>query len=116
MGGIAHLFGEDIAGVDHAWNVGDFGRVRVMGLADVVLPQVEVFDTFVSDGGGPVDAGLVVIVDGGARGGVGEADVVGPILNGLEGRDAFVGGDDFSLAGAEGGVVLSDGFPSDGPP
>jgi len=59
------FFGECIAGVDDAWDVCDKSSGVLMGFADFVFAEVDVFGAFVCHGGCPVDAGLIVIVYGG---------------------------------------------------
>ena len=45
------FFGEEITGVDDAWDVCDMCRVVLMGFADFVFAEGNVFSSFVGHGG-----------------------------------------------------------------
>ena len=64
MSGVFELFGEEVAGIGDARNVSDFGNAQLMGFADVILLEVDVFCAFVGDGGGPVNTRFVIVVNG----------------------------------------------------
>jgi hypothetical protein len=66
MGGVFQLFGKKVTGVNNARNVSDFCCPILVEFADVVFAEVEMFCAFVRAGSGPVDGGLVVVVDCGA--------------------------------------------------
>ena len=72
------------------------------------------FGAFECDGGGPITSGFIVVVYCYALGGIGETEVDGTMLDAEEVVDAFVGGVDFSDAGAVCGFLLSYCFPCDG--
>ena len=55
--------------------MGDFDDAGLMVFADAVLVEVDVFGAFECDGGGPVDGGFVIVVDGDAFSRVGKAEV-----------------------------------------
>ena len=85
-----------------------------MVFADAVLVEVDVFGAFECDGGGPVDGGFVIVVDGDAFRRVGEAEVDGAVFDAEEIVDAFVGGINLGDAGAVCGLILPDDLPGDG--
>ena len=114
MGGVLHLFGEKVAGINNAGNVSNFDCAVLMLFTDAALVEVDVFGAFEGDGGGPVDGGLVIVVDGDGFGGVGHAEVKGAMFNGQEIVDALVCGVDFSDARAACCLILPDCFPCDG--
>ena len=49
--GTLDFLGEDITGVDDAWDVCDICGVVLMGFTDFVFAEVDVFSSFVGHGG-----------------------------------------------------------------
>ena len=113
---VAELFSEEITGVDDTRDVTDVRETKLMGFTYVVFFEIHVFGAFVSDGGGPLDAGVVVVVYGDFTLGVGHVEVKGAVADVIEFCDAFVCSNYFGFTGAEGSSVLADGFPTDWPP
>lgn len=109
MRGIPHFLGEDVAGVDLAGDVCDEDLADLLVFPHLVLAEVDVLCAFGRDRCRPLDAGLAVIVDGGAGRTFSHAEVVGDMLDGLECLDTLVGSFDFGLAGAESRLILADG-------
>ena len=60
------FFGEDITGVDDAWDVCHVSKVCLLRFTYFDVTKVNVFGAFVCHGRCPVDVGLVVVVDDGA--------------------------------------------------
>ena len=85
-----------------------------MHFSDFVLLQVDMFGAFICAGGGPVGAGLVVVVNWGGDEAIGHVRVHGSVSEFKELFDAFVGGQYFSRARALCCLFLADGFPRDG--
>ena len=110
---IAELFCEEVAGVDDARYVFDLRQAKLMCFSHIILFEIHVFSAFVGDGSGPLDAGVVVVVDRDTIVGVGHHEIEGPVANVFELGHAFGGGDDLSFAGAEGRTILTNGFPAD---
>jgi hypothetical protein len=73
MGGVFELLGKKIAGVDDAGDVSYFDDAGLMVFTDKVFVKVDVFRSLEGDGGGPVDGGLIIVVDSDALAGVVEA-------------------------------------------
>ena len=59
----------------------DFDDAGLMVFADAVLMEVDVFGAFECDGGGPVDGGFVIVVDGDAVLCVFKAEVDGAVFD-----------------------------------
>ena len=114
VGSIFHFLGEDVAAVDYARDMGDEDFAICLCLSNLVFAEVDVFGAFVSDRGGPINAGLVVVVNCCWRQCVSHAHVGTPEANSDNFLDAFVCSHDFGLAGALGCLCLADGFPGDG--
>ena len=114
MGGVLHLFGENIRWVDGTGNMADESGVVEVRFANFVLAKIDIFDAFVGEGGRPVDGGLIVVVDGSRRVGICHIEVGGTMAEAEDVFDTLVCGKDLSLARALGGLVLADGPPSDG--
>jgi hypothetical protein len=70
MGGVLDLFGEEVAGVNNSWNVSNFDCFVLMLFVDTALVEVDVLGALEGDGGGPVDGGFVIVVDGDGFGSV----------------------------------------------
>ena len=68
-------------------------------------------NSFGGNGCRPLDAGLVVVIDGSAVGGFRDSKVMRPVSDGFDFFDAFVCGEDFCFAQATRGVILADGSP-----
>ena len=85
-----------------------------MGFANTVFVKVDVFGAFQGDGGGPVDSCFVVVVNCDAMGGIFKTEVKGALFDAEEVVDTFVGGIDFSDAGAVCCLILTDHLPGDG--
>jgi hypothetical protein len=81
MGGVLDLFCEKVAGVNNSRNVSNFYCFVLMLFADAALVEVDVLGALEGDGGGPVDGGFVIVVDGDGIGSVGHAEVEGTMLN-----------------------------------
>ena len=64
MGAICHFFGEDVAGIDFSGNMADFRISALVRFTDFVFAKVYVLGTLVGKGSSPINAGLVVIVNG----------------------------------------------------
>ena len=114
--GVAEFFSEEITGVDDARDVTDICETKLMGFTYVVLFEIHVFGTLVGDGGGPLDASVVVVVYCNFTVGVGHVEVEGAVADVIEFCDAFICCNYLGFAGAEGGSVLADGFPTNWPP
>lgn len=114
MGVIFDFLGERVAAVDLARNMGDLDGIAGVCLSSLVFAEVDVLGAFVRDGGGPVDGGLVVVVNGGADVGFRHSEVGGSVFDVENFVDAFGGGLDFGFAGAKGGLVLASRLPGDG--
>jgi hypothetical protein len=108
MGSIFKFFCKEVTGVDDARNVSDFCGPILMEFADVIFAEVEMFCAFVSAGSGPVDGGLVVVVDGGAFIGILHAEILCVESDALKVHCAFVCHDYFRFTGAESRLVLAD--------
>ena len=50
--GILHFFGEDVAAVDNAGDVGNKDAACGLGFADFIFAEVDVFDAFLGKFGG----------------------------------------------------------------
>ena len=106
LSGILHFFRKYVAAVDDAGDVGDDDFSSGLSFANFVFAEIDVFNAFVGEGGGPVYAGLVVVVNG--RGGIGvvHAQVGGTETDVKKFLHVFAGGDDFRLAQTEGSLLL----------
>ena len=113
LSGILHFFRKYVAAVDYAGDVGHDDFSSGLSFANFVFAEVNMFDAFVGEGGGPVYAGLVVVVHG--RGGIGvvHAQVGGTKTDVKKFFHTFAGGDNFRLARTEGSLFLPNGFPCD---
>lgn len=98
VGCILELFGKKITSVDEAGDVSDFDDACVMVFADTIFMEVDVFCAFEGDGGSPINCSFVIVVDGDAFGGVGKAEVDGPVTDGEKVDDALVCCIDFGNA------------------
>lgn len=116
VGSVSHFLGKDIAGVDDARDVENLNGMVEMAFANLILAKVDMLETFGRDRGGPLNARLVVVVDGNATIGVSHAKVLGPQADGLDVSDTFICSNDLGFAGAESGLVLTKRAPGDGPP
>ena len=114
MGPIFEFFGENIAGVDGAWDVEDVDIDIDDGFVDLAFAQIDVFHSFFCQGGGPGDACFIAVLDCNLVEGVIHDKVLGTVFDMKRLLGAFVDGKDFSFAGALGGLVLSDGVTGDG--
>jgi hypothetical protein len=114
MGGVLDFLGEKVAGVNNPRNVSNFYCLVLMLFADTALVEVDVLGALEGDRGGPVDGGLVVVVDGDGFGRIGHTEVEGTIFNGEKIVDAFVCSVDLGDTRAVGCLVLSEGFPCNG--
>ena len=81
MNGVFEFFGEKVAGVNNSRNVSNFYCFVLMLFADTALVEIDVLGALEGDGGGPVDGGFVIVVDGVGFGGVGHAEVEGTMFN-----------------------------------
>ena len=63
MGGVFQLFGEDVGGINYAWDVSDFYGTIFVEFANVIFAEVQVFGSFVCGSASPIDAGLIVVVN-----------------------------------------------------
>ena len=64
MSSILNFFCEDVTAVDFASDVRDGGLAADLDdFVDFVLTEVDIFGAFVGDGRGPVDGGLIVVVN-----------------------------------------------------
>jgi hypothetical protein len=61
MSGDFWLFGEEVGGIGDARNVSDFGNAQLMGFADVIFFEIDVFGAFVSDGGRQIDTCIIIM-------------------------------------------------------
>ena len=96
--GVLHFFSENVTAVDGTWNVDDAnGTVDVL-FANFDFAEVDMFDAFVCDRRRPVDAGLVIVVNGGGVNGVCHAKVFGTQADVQYFLGTFVGGKNFCLA------------------
>ena len=84
------------------------------GFTYLAFVEIGVFHSLVYGGGKPGDACFVVIVNGDAVEGVGHAKILGTEFDMEKFFGAFIGGHDFGLAGALGGLIFSNGAPGDG--
>ena len=116
MGIIFDFFGEEIAGIDETRYVLNFDDPPLMCFANTVFMEVDVFCAFEGDRGGPVDCRFVIVVDRDALRGIGEAEVLSAVFDREEIVDAFVCSINFSHTETVCCFILSDGFPSNGPP
>ena len=76
---VTEFLREQIAGVDDARDVLNSGKTKLMGFANVVLFEVDMFGAFVGHGRRPLDTSVVVVVDGEAAFGVGNGEIKGTI-------------------------------------
>ena len=108
LSGILHFFRKYVAAVDDAGDVGHDDFSSGLSFANFVFAEINMFDAFVGEGGGPVYAGLVVVVNG--RGGIGvvHAQVGGTETDVEKFFHAFAGRDDFRFARAECCLLLAD--------
>ena len=102
---IFHLLGEDVAGVALAHDVKDLEDLVLNPFPDRVVLEFHVAGLLHGEIVGPVHTGLVVIVDGGFIGGIGDGnacafEVASHITNGHGEFGAFVSGANFGFAGA----------------
>ena len=67
----------------------------------------------VCDRDGPINAGLVVILNCGAFEGAIHAKILCMMADAFQLNDIFVCSNDFSFVGSEVGLILADGFPGD---
>ena len=104
---VLHLFGEDVACVDDIWNVGDEGRVGLLSLADTVFSKVDVFGAFVGECRRPINASLVVIINGSAAIGLRHINISCSKFDVEKFFYTLVGGHDFSFAGTLGSALLA---------
>ena len=114
MGCILEFLGENIAGFDGAWDVEDADMAIDYGFLDLAFAEIDVFHSFICEGGRPGDACFVVVVNGDAIEGVGHVKILGTEFDMEKFFGAFVGGYDFGIAEALGGLVLPDGAPGNG--
>ena len=63
VGDVLHLFGEYVAAVDCARDVADDDGAVDVFFTDFDFSEVDVLDSFVRDGSGPLYAGGIVVVD-----------------------------------------------------
>ena len=75
--GVFHLFGEYVAAVDCAWDVADDDGAVDVFFTDFDFSEVDVLDSFVRDGSGPLYAGGIVVVDCRGVGNVRHAQILG---------------------------------------
>lgn len=113
MSAAPHFFVEEVGLVEGSSNVGDGDLVNGDGFADKVVAEVEVRHSLYGSGLGPLNAGMVIILNGDGAGGI-EGIEVGEKLADLEGIfDALVGSAYLCLARSEAGAVLLDRLPED---
>ena len=108
MCSVFHFLRKDVAGIDNPRDMGYENSSCVLSFAHTSLAKVEVFNSFSGNGCRPLDAGLVVVIDGSAVGGFRNSEVMRPVLDGFDFFDAFVRG---GSARATRGVILVDGSP-----
>ena len=114
MGSIFRFLGEDVSAVDDARDVGDEDFSICLRFSNLVFAEFDVLGTFVSNGRGPINTGLAVVVNCCWRQCVSHDHVGTSEANSNKFLDAFVCSHDFGLAGALGCLGLADGFPGDG--
>ena len=71
MGCILEFFGENIAGIDDAWDMEDAGIAIDYGFADLAFAEIDVCHALVCERGRPGEACLVVVVNGDSIKGIG---------------------------------------------
>ena len=108
MGGVLDFFCKNVAGVDDSSDMDNGGVAVSHNFADFGVAEVDVFDSFVGEGGRPGDGSLIFIVDDRGVGCFGHTKVGGAMLYVEKLEEAFVGGHDLGLAGALRGSVLAD--------
>ena len=108
MGGVLDFICSNFAGVDDSSYVDDGGVVVSHNFADFGLAQVDVFDSFVGDGGRPGYGGLIFVVDDCGVGRFGHTEVGGAMLDVEKFEEALIGDHDLGLTGALCGSVLAD--------
>jgi hypothetical protein len=81
VGGVLDLLGKKIAGVNFPRNVSNFYCLVLMLFPHAALVEIDVLGALESDGGGPVDGGFVIVVDGDGFGSVAHAEVEGTMFN-----------------------------------
>ena len=96
---IAVFLGEEIGKVVGAGNMLDGDKAGRLQITDCLLAHLKVAETFGGAGVGPVDRGLVVVVDGdgGGHERVLEMEVGEDVGEMKDGFDAFVGGVNLGL-------------------
>ena len=114
MGHVLDFLGEEIGGIDGSRDVLDFDRAAVMGFTHLVLAKVEVLDALACDSGGPINCASVVIEYRDSVGGVIHGQVLRSVNEAKEVNNTFIGSNNLGLTGAESGLILANGTPSNG--
>ena len=120
MDAILHFLCEDVTEVTAPGDVEDLECAVKDPFPDRVLPEFHVTDPLGGQIPRPIDGGLVIIVDSDRGGGVreGEASAL-DITREIEEADgelgSFIGCPNLGLAGAEGGLILTDPEPGNQP-
>ena len=116
MCSILEFFCKEITCIYNPRDVGNFGYTQVLCFTNIIFVEVKVFGTFVSDRVRPIYTSLIVIIDCDRVGGVWHMEVSGMVEDVFKFCDTLISCYYLSFAGAEGGSILSDGFPTNGPP
>ena len=87
-----------------------------MGFTDSVVPHLDMSKAFSRFGVGPVDAGVIIVVEWSGRGHEGglKVEIVKDVRDMKEGFDTLVGGINFGFSRGAGRDGLAFGLPMDG--